>query len=68
MNLPRKDESCKYSSGIICQGEDRKQCGKCGWNPRVDIERRERDRVWGPRLIENPAGYGEAIITHRLFF
>ena len=30
---------CQYNGGILC---DKKVCWKCGWNPEVDKERRER--------------------------
>lgn len=36
-------ESCIYHATVGCNKEGRK-CDKCGWNPKVDAERREKLR------------------------
>ena len=35
---------CKYSVGIECVQHDK--CRWCGWNPKVDKERRQAEKVW----------------------
>lgn len=31
---------CKHNQGVMC--DDRTKCAKCGWNPRVELTRKEK--------------------------
>lgn len=35
-------EQCPYSEGVGCSAPDRKNCCKCGWNPKVKEQRMEQ--------------------------
>ena len=34
--------ACRYNDGVRCEDAWRMQCGGCGWNPRVQLERRRK--------------------------
>lgn len=39
--MKQNDISCKFNNGVACDPE-KANCGKCGWNPKVDRERKRR--------------------------
>ena len=35
---------CRYDSGVLCQDTRAVRCAGCGWNPKVNAERKKRRR------------------------
>lgn len=35
---------CRFNSGVLCQDTRAVRCAGCGWNPKVNAERRKRRR------------------------
>lgn len=35
---------CLYNSGVLCQDTRAVRCAGCGWNPKVQAERKKRRR------------------------
>lgn len=35
---------CRYNSGVLCQDTRAVRCAGCGWNPKVQAERKKQRR------------------------
>lgn len=35
---------CRFNSGVLCQDTRAVRCAGCGWNPKVQAERKRRRR------------------------
>lgn len=35
---------CRYNSGVLCQDTRTVRCAGCGWNPKVQAERKKQRR------------------------
>ena len=35
---------CRYNSGVLCQDRRAVRCVGCGWNPKVQAERKKQRR------------------------
>ena len=35
---------CRFNSGVLCQDPRAVRCAGCGWNPKVQAERKKRRR------------------------
>lgn len=35
---------CRFNSGVICQDTRAVRCAGCGWNPKVQAERKKQRR------------------------
>lgn len=43
----RPDRSCRYNDHVRCEDVRTRQCGTCGWNPKVQQDRKRQRRHGG---------------------
>lgn len=36
----KASDLCKYNTGVICENDEKRNCKCCGWNPKVELARR----------------------------
>ena len=54
-----KYKTCKHNNGIKCKETDIGKCHECGWNPKVEILRKEMIKNGLPCLFPANAAKNE---------
>lgn len=54
-----KYKTCKHNNGIKCKENDIGKCHECGWNPKVEILRKELIKNGLPCLFSANAAKNE---------
>ena len=57
--MNRGYKTCPYNIGVECEETDRSKCHECGWNPKVEILRKEMIKNGLPCLFSARATKNE---------
>ena len=57
--MNREYKTCPYNNGIKCKETDIGKCHECGWNPKVEILRKEMIKNGLPCLFSANAAKNE---------
>ena len=57
--MTKKYKTCKHNNGIECEETAGSKCHECGWNPKVEILRKEMIKNGLPCLFPTNAEKNE---------